>query len=372
MARGKNYMNNNRGVGLQAHSKKGSSQIPCQYGAGCTRPDCIYRHDTNTTNSAGGGADGSGSNGNVCLPYLAGLCTFTNQGCRNYHPTNHAEIQRLKTKYKKIRCRHGDRCRTDGCLYLHPKEMKPIEPNYVLPSSSFPPLLPQQQQNAVVPTTSSSMGVAHHHQPLPLPPTTGRWQQQQVLSPPPSQHQQTFYSQQPPPPFQSQQAKTAAAVVAPTNLPSHSAWKPTLPTNPSALQQQQPIRQVQNPWSIQPSLQQHHPVAAMPGGATTFPQYSTPSSPASHAVGVGIGGSSVWGNAAGSSSSSSKPSFASVVAANSVVENQYGGGFATHGGEQHQTTNTTTNDDDDIAKFDNSGNFNVNAKEFVPSWAMQM
>ena len=356
MARGKNYMNNNRGVGLQAHTKKGSNQIPCQYGAGCTRPDCIYRHDTPT---AASGGDGTGG-GSVCLPYLAGLCTFTNQGCRNYHPTNHAEIQRLKAKYKKIRCRHGNACRTDGCLYLHPKEMKPMEPNYVLPQSSFPPL---QQNNTNNPILPSGGGI--HHRPVAS--GGGPWQQQQHAPP----QQQPFYSQPPPP------VPQASATVT-SSLPVHSAWKPTLPTNPSVLQQQQrsfaqpphvPPPSNTNPWSMQPHQQQ---LQQKPRMATVPPQYPLGASISQVGGGVGavavggVGGSSVWGNP----SVSGKPSFASVVAKSVETNNEGGGGKPTNVEQQQPTSKTNDDEATTTAMLNNSGNFNVNAKEFVPSWAM--
>lgn len=124
MPRGKNYVNNNKGLALQG--KTTVTQL-CEYGTGCTRPDCIYRHE------AGGKSD------NVCLPFLAGKCTF-GKGCRRRHPGKQ-EVEKLLARYKRTRCRHGDACHTDGCLYMHPRDSLAVEPAYVEPdSSAFPPL----------------------------------------------------------------------------------------------------------------------------------------------------------------------------------------------------------------------------------------
>ena len=129
MPRGKNYVNNNKGVRLLPSRKaKATSIIPCQYGSGCTRPDCIYRHEP------------TGKADDVCLPFLAGKCAFPDQGCRKRHPDKQ-ETERLIAKYKRTRCRFGEECRTDGCLYLHPNEMEAIEPAYLEPHHvAFPPL----------------------------------------------------------------------------------------------------------------------------------------------------------------------------------------------------------------------------------------
>jgi hypothetical protein len=126
MPRGKNYVNNNKGLALQAGKKSGVSQL-CEYGMGCTRPDCIYKHE------AGGKSD------NVCLPFLAGKCTF-GKGCRRRHPGKQ-ETEKLLARYRRTRCRHGDACHTDGCLYMHPKDTLANEPAYAQPdSAAFPPL----------------------------------------------------------------------------------------------------------------------------------------------------------------------------------------------------------------------------------------
>jgi hypothetical protein len=163
MARGKNYVNNNKGVALQANPKAKANMQQCEYGAGCNRPDCIYRHD------------GTAKKEDVCLPFLAGKCTFKENGCRKRHPAKD-EKARLVAKYKRTRCRHGDECFTDGCLYLHPREME-REPNFVEPlSEAFPPLNLATASNLPKPVSNSAWKVAplvpppmHPPQPAPMP-----------------------------------------------------------------------------------------------------------------------------------------------------------------------------------------------------------
>mmetsp|Transcript_17819 Transcript_17819/g.41111 ORF Transcript_17819/g.41111 Transcript_17819/m.41111 type:complete len:244 (+) Transcript_17819:112-843(+) len=159
MPRGKNYVNNNRGVFLQASGKKKhqKSMRQCEYGSACNRPYCIYRHDADA---------GTVRSDEVCLPFLAGMCAFaTGGGCRKRHPSKD-EKDRLLRKYKTTRCRFGDDCRTEGCLYLHPSEVTPVEPAYVEPSrmnEAFPalsgaasrPLPPSPWNNAGAPTAAA-------------------------------------------------------------------------------------------------------------------------------------------------------------------------------------------------------------------------
>jgi hypothetical protein len=129
MPRGKNYVNNNNGVALQGSVKSKSAMRLCEYGTGCNRPDCIYRHDNAEDKTE-----------EVCLPYMAGKCSFAKDGCRKRHPKKE-ELERLLHKYKRTRCRFGDECYTESCLYLHPREMEPSEPYYVEPHDvAFPPL----------------------------------------------------------------------------------------------------------------------------------------------------------------------------------------------------------------------------------------
>ena len=131
MPRGKNYLNNGKGMHLQAAKGEKNNMKMCEYGAGCTRPDCIYRHD---------GTSGKKSDG-VCVLFLAGKCSFKNKGCRKRHPPPE-EVKRLKARYRKIKCRHGDDCFTDSCLYLHPRDVKDSEdPVAFIDPRDFPSLM---------------------------------------------------------------------------------------------------------------------------------------------------------------------------------------------------------------------------------------
>jgi hypothetical protein len=194
MPRGKNYVNNNKGVTLQANVKTASKMQLCEYGAGCTRPDCIYRHE------------GVAKKAEVCLPFLAGKCTFKDNGCRKRHPKPD-EKKRLLAKYSRTRCRFGDECYTEGCLYLHPRDDKSgNEPNYIEPHHvAFPPLngaaaasVPKPAPNSawkaaplVAPPSAQSQPVPVEYQapPVPMVPTSphpmeagpeGAWNQMQV------------------------------------------------------------------------------------------------------------------------------------------------------------------------------------------------
>mmetsp|Transcript_41033 Transcript_41033/g.98924 ORF Transcript_41033/g.98924 Transcript_41033/m.98924 type:complete len:269 (-) Transcript_41033:13-819(-) len=146
MPRGKNYVNNNRGVFLQAGKKQKQSIMQCEYGSACNRPDCIYRHDNAVAKTD-----------EICLQFLAGTCAFTGGGCRKRHPKKD-EKERLLRKYKRMQCHFGDDCHTEGCLYLHPREMKPIEPAYVEPmnmDAAFPALgsAPSKNESTNTPKT---------------------------------------------------------------------------------------------------------------------------------------------------------------------------------------------------------------------------
>lgn len=158
-------MNNNKGVSLQANPKAITSMRLCEYGAGCTRPDCIYRHE------------GIVKKDEVCLPFLAGKCTFKDSGCRKRHPKKD-EKARLVAKYKRTRCRFGDECYTEGCLYLHPREAGSNEPNYIEPHHiAFPPLNDATAAAVPRPVANSAWKAA----PLVVPPSS----QPQLAPPPP-------------------------------------------------------------------------------------------------------------------------------------------------------------------------------------------
>ncbi|KAL3911832.1 MAG: hypothetical protein SGILL_007129 [Bacillariaceae sp.] len=134
MARGKNYLNNGKGLHLQGGKGTGNMKM-CEYGSGCTRPGCIYRHD-----DTGGGENNKKGDG-VCVLFLAGKCSFKAKGCRKRHPPPE-EVKRLKARYHKIKCRHGDDCFTDSCLYLHPRDVKDQDdPVAFMDPRDFPSLM---------------------------------------------------------------------------------------------------------------------------------------------------------------------------------------------------------------------------------------
>jgi hypothetical protein len=154
MARGKNYVNNNRGVYLQAGPRGKTNMKLCEYGLGCTRADCVYRHEE--------GGMHNGGRPEVCIPFLAGKCSFEAKGCRKVHPAKD-EVARLLAKYKRTRCRFGDDCYTDSCLYLHPRDSrKEDEPAFVEPHH-FPPL------NGGSSTLDGSSKTALPAAPKPIP-----------------------------------------------------------------------------------------------------------------------------------------------------------------------------------------------------------
>ena len=104
---------------------------PCYYGPGCTRKDCIYRHDIDVPDAK--------KTNEPCLAFLAGTCAFTFNTCKKRHPAK-PEADRLRAKYAQIKCRHGDDCRTTSCLYSHPRDQKNAEPVAFLEHNAFPPL----------------------------------------------------------------------------------------------------------------------------------------------------------------------------------------------------------------------------------------
>lgn len=142
MPRGKNYVNNHKGVALAApKGKKSERMIECQFGAGCTRPDCIYRHPSKKEGTFQQSQE-------PCMSFLAGVCAFSAKGCRKRHPPK-AEAERLIAKYKMTRCRFGSDCRTNGCLYIHPGDKEDnVATILAMNSALFPPLAsPNGQQS---------------------------------------------------------------------------------------------------------------------------------------------------------------------------------------------------------------------------------
>ena len=116
MPRGKNYVNNNKGMALKGPKKSNVQMPPCFYGAACTRLGCIYRHDQRKE-----ATPVVEQSTEPCMAYLAGLCSFTSKTCRKKHPPQ-AEMERLIAKYQTRLCRYGSECQTKGCLYRHPED----------------------------------------------------------------------------------------------------------------------------------------------------------------------------------------------------------------------------------------------------------
>lgn len=163
---GKNYVNKNRGVYLQAsNGKKKSAAVmeACFFGAGCTRPGCIYRHDRAALQQ-------TPQSDEPCMAYLAGYCAFNARSCRKRHPPP-AEAERLQRKYAQIRCRYGTQCQTEGCLYRHEALTEPVslvdwvaQPSAAAAAAATQPLTPPVATTAPIPGTS--------WRPTP-PPSTG-------------------------------------------------------------------------------------------------------------------------------------------------------------------------------------------------------
>ena len=96
-------------------STKKKAEMPvCRYGTACARKDCFYRHDAKSASKA---IDHTDPSVEVCMAYLAGLCSF-GDNCYNRHPTD-AECETIIAKLGTKPCKYGSKCWTDGCLYNH-------------------------------------------------------------------------------------------------------------------------------------------------------------------------------------------------------------------------------------------------------------
>jgi hypothetical protein len=137
----------------------------CFFGAGCTRSDCIYRHDRAALAAIPQSEE-------PCLAYLAGTCSFNARSCRKRHPPP-AEAERLLAKYTTIRCRYGSECQTESCLYRHPTEEDAAADPVAF---TMPPLVPPPRSSTAVPGTSwrstlPPAAVSHNPPQQPPPPT---------------------------------------------------------------------------------------------------------------------------------------------------------------------------------------------------------
>jgi hypothetical protein len=173
MPRGKNYVNNNRGVFLKG-PKKGVMES-CYYGASCTRKGCIYRHDVSTKEPN----QSIERSTEPCMAFLAGICTFSTETCRKRHPSSAEEQQELIAQFQRTLCRFGTQCKTNGCLFQHTATGD---------DAAFPPLPGAAGLMTAPPIFASAWRAA--------PPTS------HLLHPPPS------HFQPPPPPAPTDTDKT--------------------------------------------------------------------------------------------------------------------------------------------------------------------
>ena len=172
MPRGKNYVNNNKGVTLQANKAGNKKMEACFYGEACTRPNCIYRHDIPSATVK--------KSIEPCMAFLAAQCTFSAAKCRNRHPAQ-PEAEKLRTKFATIRCRHGTKCQTAGCLYLHPDASTDNNTVFGEPAHvAFPPLKEMAPGAA---TTTAAAAATPVTSAWRLAPSTA-WKNRAAQSPP--------------------------------------------------------------------------------------------------------------------------------------------------------------------------------------------
>lgn len=166
---------------MQSSKKKSAPTMEqCFYGKGCTRENCFYRHD--------GPASGGGEKSTEpCMPFLAGLCTFSSAGCRKRHPKKE-EAERLVAKYQQTKCRYGSLCKTKGCLYIHAEDAKgqaklsgPAAFPPLAGSSIAVPRVPMPPAGAWKPMQPTGASVVNPSPPR-APPVKSAWQP----SPPPA------------------------------------------------------------------------------------------------------------------------------------------------------------------------------------------
>ena len=181
MPRGKNNVNQGRGVSLQASTKKGGQKMTvCQYGTGCNRPDCIYEHPYGKDDGKGRSFANVSQSREPCMAYLAGMCTFSASGCRKRHPPP-IECERLCAKYSKVMCRFRESCMTKGCLYMHPGDegyedagfkTNAREPTYLvqedMAAGAFPPLGASGSGPGVASASASTSAAAGNWKPSPV------------------------------------------------------------------------------------------------------------------------------------------------------------------------------------------------------------
>ena len=253
MPRGKNYVNNNRGVFLQGSlktNKKAPVMETCFYGAACTRKDCIYRHDKDNNNNnnsknpkaktKSSSSDQQQQNSNrstePCMAFLAGVCNLPGETCRKRHPSSQQERDNLIAHFARIPCRYGSHCKTNSCLYRHDElesNINPIAPpppvgvvvypiasgGLPLSSSAWQPSPPPQSAMANMPMATTGSSSTSTTSTVPQTSASSAWK-----------------------------PTTPGGVVA-------SAWKPVPPTSSVVIQQQQQKQQQKDSSQLQLNAQ---------------------------------------------------------------------------------------------------------------------
>ena len=252
MPRGKNYVNQNKGMTLTAHQRKsdGAKKEACLYGPACTRKDCIYDHSSTKPEFQ--------KSSDPCMAYLAGQCLFTAPTCRKRHPPPH-ECDLLRVKYAKTKCRFGTECQTDGCLYSH-DEHPYYNSSLKTAAHSRPHNLPPPLNEAAFPPLPGSK--------LDASSDSEQQQQQQLVHSPPLQQQQQQAAVTTMTP-QQRHFMTMMMMQQRQQQPQRG-WIPTPPGNPAQLQQQQQHSSLQQgpfpppfPPHYAPQQQQHQPITSM-------------------------------------------------------------------------------------------------------------
>ena len=109
----------------------------------------------------------------MCLAYLAGTCTFGSR-CFNRHP-GAAECEKVKAEYKQRKCLYGDGCRSEGCLFSHPREAITVDSEVLEMAAQL--RLEETQSSASAPPQPTPQSVPP---PIHFPPASS-------LPPPPAQ-----------------------------------------------------------------------------------------------------------------------------------------------------------------------------------------
>jgi hypothetical protein len=151
MPRSKNYVNQNKGMTLQAPGKEAVREV-CFFGRQCKRPDCIYMHPDGRGQGNAKQRAKSDAARPPCQAFLAEQCPHDESVCHKRHPPPD-EIPGWLEKYSKIQCRNGTQksCPTKGCLYGHAERafhsheghynnMHTMQQQQPMDEAAFPPL----------------------------------------------------------------------------------------------------------------------------------------------------------------------------------------------------------------------------------------